>query len=181
MAGKNTAVFGIYRDRQHVEAAVDALLDNGFRSEDISVLLPDNVGTKDFAHEKNTKAPEGASPRGARRLGRRSSRRARLPGGRRDSRWRARRRPRRARPRAASPPPAPRPPHRPRARRPARSFPTDQGSSSIRSHERCSAGQTRRSFPLPSLSGRLTIVEGKACCPIQRSAWKVNSANYFAL
>src|SRR3954462_9639318 len=61
MAGKNTAVFGIYRDRQHVEEAVDTLLDNGFRSEDISVLLPDNVGTKDFAHEKNTKAPEGTA------------------------------------------------------------------------------------------------------------------------
>src|SRR5436305_8986964 len=61
MAGKNTAVFGIYRDRAAVEAAVDTLLDNGFRSEDISVLLPDNVGTKDFAHEKNTKAPEGTT------------------------------------------------------------------------------------------------------------------------
>src|SRR5881394_3946134 len=61
MAGKNTAVFGIYRDRQQVEQAVDTLLDNGFRSEDISVLLPDNVGTKDFAHEKNTKAPEAAT------------------------------------------------------------------------------------------------------------------------
>src|ERR1051325_1497667 len=61
MAGKNTAVFGIYEDRRRAEAAVDTLLDNGFRSEDISVLLPDNVGTKDFAHEKNTKAPEGAT------------------------------------------------------------------------------------------------------------------------
>jgi hypothetical protein len=61
MAGKNTAVFGIYRDRLHVEQGVDALLDAGFRSEDISVLLPDNVGTKDFAHEKHTKAPEGAT------------------------------------------------------------------------------------------------------------------------
>jgi hypothetical protein len=61
MAGKNTAVFGIYRDRLRVERAVDALLDQGFRSEDISVLLPDNVGTKDFAHEKHTKAPEGTA------------------------------------------------------------------------------------------------------------------------
>jgi hypothetical protein len=61
MAGKNTAVFGIYRDRKHVEQAVDALLDAGYRGEDVSVLLPDNVGTKDFAHEKNTKAPEGAA------------------------------------------------------------------------------------------------------------------------
>jgi len=57
--GKNTAVFGIYRDRSHAEQAVDALIDAGFRSEDISVLLPENVGTKDFAHEKHTKAPEG--------------------------------------------------------------------------------------------------------------------------
>jgi len=61
MAGKNTAVFGIYRDRKHVEQAVDALLAAGYRGEDVSVLLPDNVGTKDFAHEKNTKAPEGAA------------------------------------------------------------------------------------------------------------------------
>jgi hypothetical protein len=61
MAGKNTAVFGIYRDRAHVESAVDTLLDNGFRSEDISVLFSDNVGTKDFATEKNTKAPEGTA------------------------------------------------------------------------------------------------------------------------
>src|SRR3954465_8581447 len=62
MAGKNTAVFGIYRDRQQVEQAVDTLLDGGFRSQDISVLMPDNVGTKDFAHEKNTKEPERAAP-----------------------------------------------------------------------------------------------------------------------
>lgn len=61
MAGKNTAVFGIYRDRQHVESGVDELFDAGFRGEDISVLLPDNMGTKDFAHEKHTKAPEGAA------------------------------------------------------------------------------------------------------------------------
>jgi len=61
MTGKNTAVFGIYRNRLHVEQGVDALLDEGFRSEDISVLLPDNVGTKDFAHEKHTKAPEGVA------------------------------------------------------------------------------------------------------------------------
>src|SRR5258706_1057340 len=61
MAGKNTAVFGIYRDRWHAEQAVDALRVAGFRNSDVSALLPDNVGTKDFAHEKNTKAPEGAA------------------------------------------------------------------------------------------------------------------------
>jgi hypothetical protein len=61
MAGKNTAVFGIYRGRAEAEAAVDALTDQGFRPADISVLMPDNIGTKDFAHEKSTKAPEGAT------------------------------------------------------------------------------------------------------------------------
>src|SRR5476649_2699217 len=61
MSGKNTAVFAIYRDRSHVERGVDALVGDGFRTEDISVLLPGNVGTKDFAHEMHTKAPEGAT------------------------------------------------------------------------------------------------------------------------
>ena len=61
MAGKNTAVFGIYRDRTSVENAVDVLRQEDFRNTDISVLFPENQGTKDFAHEKNTKAPEGAA------------------------------------------------------------------------------------------------------------------------
>lgn len=61
MAGKNTAVFGIYQTRSHVENAVDTLLQAGYRNEDISVLMPENNGTKDFAAEKNTKAPEGAT------------------------------------------------------------------------------------------------------------------------
>jgi hypothetical protein len=61
MAGKNTAVFGIYRTRVQVERAVDSLIAGNFRAEDISVLLPENLGTKDFAHEKGTKAPEGAA------------------------------------------------------------------------------------------------------------------------
>jgi hypothetical protein len=64
MAGKNTSAFGIYQTRQQAESAVDALVAAGFRSEDISVLLPENVGTKDFAAEKNTKAPEGATTGG---------------------------------------------------------------------------------------------------------------------
>lgn len=61
MAGKNTAAYGIYRSRAHAEDAVDRLLAAGFRNEDISVLLPDNQGSKDFAHEKHTKAPEGTT------------------------------------------------------------------------------------------------------------------------
>src|SRR5881392_1190439 len=61
MAGKNTAVFGVYRTRAAAEEAVDALRNAGFRNTDISVLLPENQGTKDFAHKKDTKAPEGAA------------------------------------------------------------------------------------------------------------------------
>lgn len=61
MAGKNTAVFGVYRTRTEAETAVDRLLAAGFRNEDISVLLPDNKGSKDFAYEKATKVPEGTT------------------------------------------------------------------------------------------------------------------------
>jgi len=61
MAGKNTAVFGIYSSYPSVEQAVEALRDAGFRNTDISVMFPENVGNKDFAHVKATKAPEGAS------------------------------------------------------------------------------------------------------------------------
>jgi hypothetical protein len=61
MAGKNTAAFGIYASRTAAEEAVDSLITGGFRNEDVSVLMQDNVGTKDFAHEKHTKAPEGTT------------------------------------------------------------------------------------------------------------------------
>src|ERR1700691_888424 len=59
MANKNNSVLGIYPDRISVEEAVEALRAAGFRGTDISVLFQENQGTKDFAHEKNTKAPEG--------------------------------------------------------------------------------------------------------------------------
>jgi Protein of unknown function (DUF3341) len=61
MAGKNTAVFGIYTDRSSVDRAVETLKAAGFSNSDVSALFPENKGTKDFAHEKNTKAPEGAT------------------------------------------------------------------------------------------------------------------------
>src|SRR5579871_2679008 len=61
MAGKNTAVFGIYPSITSVEIGVDELKSGGFRNTDISVLFPESAGTRDFAHEKSTKAPEGAS------------------------------------------------------------------------------------------------------------------------
>lgn len=61
MAGKNTAVFGLYQTRQQAENTVQALIDGGFRSDDISVLLPDRQSSEQFAHEKNTKLPEGTT------------------------------------------------------------------------------------------------------------------------
>jgi len=64
MSDKKTAVFGIYSSVGHAERAVDTLVQAGFPSADISVLLPDVRGTRDFAHEKETKAPEGATTGG---------------------------------------------------------------------------------------------------------------------
>lgn len=61
MAGKNTAVFGIYPSGEHAERAVDTLIAAGFPSAAISVLLPDSRSTKEFAHVKETKAPEGTA------------------------------------------------------------------------------------------------------------------------
>ncbi len=61
MAGKNTAVFGIYASQAGLEEGIAALRDASFRHEDISVLYPENPGNKDLAHEKSTKAPEGAA------------------------------------------------------------------------------------------------------------------------
>src|ERR1700760_1910468 len=61
MSTKNTAVFGIYSSGEHAERAVDSLIQSGFASTDISVLLPDSRSTKEFAHVKETKAPEGTA------------------------------------------------------------------------------------------------------------------------
>jgi len=61
MAGKNTAVFGIYKTVGQAEHAVDALMLARFSNGDISVLFPDTDSTKEFAHEKHTKAPEGTT------------------------------------------------------------------------------------------------------------------------
>lgn len=58
---KNIAVFGIYATVNTAEAAVDHLVARGFSNSDISVLLPDDETTRAFAHEKNTKAPEGTT------------------------------------------------------------------------------------------------------------------------
>jgi len=61
MDGKNKAVFGIYPTVTEAELAVDRIMAAGFSSGDVSVLLPDNESTRDFAHHKDTKAPEGTA------------------------------------------------------------------------------------------------------------------------
>src|SRR5712671_6461853 len=61
MAGKNTAAFAIFPSRTEAERAVNDLTSAGFSNQDVSVLMADRQGAKDFAAEKNTKAPEGAT------------------------------------------------------------------------------------------------------------------------
>ena len=56
-----TSVFCIAPTISTANGIVDRLKAAAFSDNDISVLLPDKSGTRDFAHEKNTKAPEGAT------------------------------------------------------------------------------------------------------------------------
>jgi len=58
---KKIAVFGLFNDEDTLSRAIDALKAAGFSNEDISALLPDTRATRDLAHEKHTKAPEGAA------------------------------------------------------------------------------------------------------------------------
>lgn len=55
-----TSVYGVYSDREEVEKTIERLRKDGFASTDISVVFPDRDMNKEFALEKNTKAPEGA-------------------------------------------------------------------------------------------------------------------------
>jgi hypothetical protein len=55
------AVFCIAKSIEPTEAIITNLQLAGFSYNDISVLFPDKSTTKDFAHEKHTKAPEGAA------------------------------------------------------------------------------------------------------------------------
>jgi hypothetical protein len=61
MAGKNTAVYGIYPNIESAEKAVDVLVAQGFSEQDVSVLMADSESNKAFAHQKHTKAPEGTA------------------------------------------------------------------------------------------------------------------------
>jgi len=54
------SVFCLARDEAQAGNIVAALKDAGFLNNDISVLLPDKSSTREFAHKKGTKAPEGA-------------------------------------------------------------------------------------------------------------------------
>jgi uncharacterized protein YcfJ len=56
----NKTVIGIAETDTQAESIVNALQAAGIAGTDISVLLPDQQGSRDFAHEHNTKAPEGA-------------------------------------------------------------------------------------------------------------------------
>src|SRR6202162_3361414 len=55
------AVFGIAKNESQAIAIANDLKAAGFTENDVSVLFPDKAGTKDFAHEQHTKAPEGAA------------------------------------------------------------------------------------------------------------------------
>ena len=63
------AVFCIAKNLDQTETIVNNLHTAGFSTNDISVLFPDKSTTKDFAHEKHTKAPEGAAIGGSVGLG----------------------------------------------------------------------------------------------------------------
>jgi hypothetical protein len=58
---KNISVLGVFTSRGTLERAVDDLRTAGYRNSDISALFPEGDQTKEFAHEKGTKAPEGAA------------------------------------------------------------------------------------------------------------------------
>lgn len=55
------SVLGLVPSESQACDVVSRLTGSGFSGNDISVLFPDKSGTRDFAHEKHTKAPEGAA------------------------------------------------------------------------------------------------------------------------
>jgi uncharacterized membrane protein len=56
-----TAAFCLATSEEQTLTIVNLLREAGFSNNDISVLLPDKSGTRDFAHEQHTKAPDGAT------------------------------------------------------------------------------------------------------------------------
>jgi uncharacterized membrane protein len=57
----SNVVLAISPSLSQAELIVTDLKAAGIPERDISVLFPDQSGTRDFAHENNTKAPEGAT------------------------------------------------------------------------------------------------------------------------
>jgi hypothetical protein len=55
------AVIAIAKSEDQAVRIVEQLKAAGFSNNDVSVLLPDRAGSRDFAHEHHTKAPEGAA------------------------------------------------------------------------------------------------------------------------
>jgi hypothetical protein len=57
---KNKTVFGIYSSRGEIAPGINALRESGFAQSDVSVLLPENLGSNELVTEKETKAPDTA-------------------------------------------------------------------------------------------------------------------------
>jgi hypothetical protein len=62
MSGKS--LFCIAQSESQASEIVSELKSAGFTNNEIASLLPDKTGTRDFAHERHTKAPEGAATGG---------------------------------------------------------------------------------------------------------------------
>jgi hypothetical protein len=60
MADNHTSVFGIYPGAIAADAGVESLVQAGFPIGNVSVLLSD-ASSRELAHEKHTKAPEGTT------------------------------------------------------------------------------------------------------------------------
>jgi hypothetical protein len=58
---KNKSVLGIYSNRNALENAINGFREAGYESTNISALLPENLGSRELATERETKAPEGAT------------------------------------------------------------------------------------------------------------------------
>jgi len=55
------SVFGLAKDEAQTCRVIEDLKSANFSNNDISVMLPDKGSTREFAHTKGTKAPEGAA------------------------------------------------------------------------------------------------------------------------
>lgn len=63
MANKNKSVVGVYSSRSAVENAVSELNSSGFQHSDVSVLLPENLGSKEIATGKRAlRLPKARRP-----------------------------------------------------------------------------------------------------------------------